>query len=492
MPWLVTEDEATTSKEALLFIHVPRCGGTSLTKHFRVLRKAIKSRPCPFKFSLAYFGYRYNRLESANFPLVTIENFYAACVFTTWVVLTAVLGPAGYTWFLLSHSIFVFCFSTFFITAPCLRSLLIRKAWLCMLRIIGANSLSRLYGGDTRGFYIHLTAPRLLHTGMVSKEVLQRVSSFAIVRNPFSRMVSVYMYNRCGPLESFSGFVRRFEKQLKHALEARAARGLTTPIEEWEIYCHALPMVDFTHDADGSQIVQYVIKQEELKSMRSSSPLPSVANLSGPLKQALLDMPHANNRKRGKPWHEFYDAETEAIVLGMYRKDFEVFGYDTSLDALRAKSAKSPGVRAPVKTHSSTNCLCNGHSSGALSAAENGSADGARNGSANGSGLRQAPETIELGAVQHSAVSPDSMNKRSASSEVALARARAASHKGSARRANDSYKPNGGKNGTAPLAAVLVVPTNDSETGASAPCNDSPETRDKPMEPSDSDDLRRV
>jgi len=36
MPWLVKPNDHSKLDEHLLFIHVPRCGGTSLTQHFDV------------------------------------------------------------------------------------------------------------------------------------------------------------------------------------------------------------------------------------------------------------------------------------------------------------------------------------------------------------------------------------------------------------------------------------------------------------------------
>lgn len=50
---------------------------------------------------------------------------------------------------------------------------------------------------------MHLTIGKLLRYGYVQPEEMDKVCSMAIVRNPYSRMVSVYMYNRYGPLESF-------------------------------------------------------------------------------------------------------------------------------------------------------------------------------------------------------------------------------------------------------------------------------------------------
>jgi len=94
-----------------------------------------------------------------------------------------------------------------------------------------------------------------------------------------------------------------------------------------------LPQHNFTHDENGKQLVRYVVRQEESKTLKGDSPASSVQNISPALKKTLMEMPHTNARKRDKPWKEYYDDETQKLVREMYAKDFEIYGYDLDLNS---------------------------------------------------------------------------------------------------------------------------------------------------------------
>ena len=347
MPWLLKSEDDDSDGNDLLFVHVPRCGGTSLTKHYKVREKSLRGRGLYHKIGLTYFFYRYRLLEHANYPFVTWENAYAVLsiliatvVFTVMPLLEndcfgsdstadpSACRPQKSAYVMWSTALFTMTCSTFVFVAPVMgRNTFVRRVYGFLVGKLlfgftsGANWLT---GCNDVGWLLHLTAEKIIRYGYVSAEQFASVNSFSIVRNPYSRMVSIYMYNRMGPLESFSHFVKEWKKKIKPF----SRRGDT---DEWNVYCHVLPQYAYTHDRDGKQIVQNIIKQEDLRSLKSDKPKEYLKHLTPVVRKALLDMPHSNKRKRPKPWQEYYDAETMKIVHDMYIRDFDQYGYEHTI-----------------------------------------------------------------------------------------------------------------------------------------------------------------
>jgi len=326
MPWLVREEEKASPKDALLFVHVPRCGGTSLSKLFKIEKRYPDS--VYNMLGLMYFFYRYRLLETTNYPWRTVENCLALIMASVAMIVFFAVDDTIAPYIMWSSASLMLLSSTFIFVAPVVgRNTFARRAYALVVGKVLCAPLANvkwLTGCNDKGWLMHLTAENMVRYDYVDRETFERVSSFAIVRNPYSRMVSVWMYNRMGPLEDFATFVRRWMRKVAHQQQRGGM------CNEWDVYCHVPPQHCFTH-SDNKQLVQCIIRQEDLKSMKSPAPAPGFDLLPEPVHQALLDMPHTNKRAKTKPWQEYYTKETMQQVLEMYGRDFAQFGYATAI-----------------------------------------------------------------------------------------------------------------------------------------------------------------
>lgn len=372
MPWLVKQVDKNSNdddmidmeknEKPLLLVHVPRCGGTSLVKHFRVIKKAKKGRNLYHRIGLTYFAYRYALLEKANFPFKTFENLYALAVITfgflLWILVPDwdIDACEGHRWCPppLAISSWVmgtitFILSTFIMNTTMARYDLTRR-FLCwcfggLLNEFSAT-IPYLHGIGSQGYLMHFTAEKMIKHKYIEPRHLDH--SFAIIRNPFSRFVSIYQYNKIGPFESFESFTKAWFKKYQRYVAKNST-------EERDVYCHVLPIHEFIFDnRTGKQLVPNVIYQEDLKIITSEEGRETdlfkakYAGLPDHVLQALIDMPHKNSRKSKKKWFEYYSQETYEMVLEMYHMDFQLFGYSMEIQ-------QRNDLQLPVKSFSSSN-----------------------------------------------------------------------------------------------------------------------------------------
>ncbi|KAG7366068.1 sulfotransferase family protein [Nitzschia inconspicua] len=348
MPWLEkgNEDES----QNLLFVHVPRCGGTSLMIAHNVPRKATVGASWFHKLGMTIFFHRYKLLESTNFPIYTSGN--AACIaclnffaYLRFAVLAKSDPVLQYmaTFFMVFFLALLIGLSFVFVAPTIARVVEIRRSYLILVHYVLCQfmeNIEYITGTNRHGYLPHLTAHKMLNYGYVTPKEMENSSTMAIVRNPYSRMVSLYMYNRFGPLETFEHFVRSWYEVMKYYRE-------TGEVEEWYTPCHVLPQFEFTH-FQGTQLVQSIVKQEELAFLVAQDTAvlavqqdSSVADLPTVVRESLLGVPHVNRRTTEKPWYEFYNQETLNLTFSMYRQDFEVFDYPVSLH-------QRPELKPPV------------------------------------------------------------------------------------------------------------------------------------------------
>lgn len=309
--------------------------------------KVMEGRSWWGKTGMRLFFHRYKKFETANFPVATWGNLAAAFLIVGGICMTLLQNNPrlqGLGGFLIATSVAFFVGLTFIFTAPTIGRLkYVRRTYLCIVHYILCRfmeSIDWCTGSNKRGYINHLTAHKMLDYGYVTPEQFQEVSSMAVVRNPYSRMVSIYMYNRFGRMESFPHFIRTWYRMMK---DYRT----TGEMEEWYTPCHAIPQFEYTHFA-GKQVVQSIVKQEELKFLKNKEDAhlaveqdSSVSNLPDAVRDALLGMPHSNKRATGKKWFEFYDQETLNLTFEMYHHDFDIFDYPVELK-------QRPDLKPPV------------------------------------------------------------------------------------------------------------------------------------------------
>lgn len=271
-------------------------------KSHNIPEKVIKSTAWYKRFGMQEFFTRYELLEKKNFPLWTEMN--AACLFI-FIIGCFLLQIRDMEYKALSitmiagSSISSLLLTYIFVAPTICRIRIVRRWYLIFVEYVICAVLANaeyVTGSNWHGYLPHLTARKIIDFEYVTEERFQEVSTLAIVRNPYARMVSIYMYNRFGPWETFSHFVRTwYDRTIKDYRE----RG---EMEEWYTPCHAIPQFEYTHDTNGTkQLVTSVVKQEELKYLKIISSTvadPSVSSSGGvdaTINMEANDDKHENN-----------------------------------------------------------------------------------------------------------------------------------------------------------------------------------------------------
>lgn len=307
--------------------------------HYDVPKKVMEGRSCWGRLGMRIFFRRYKLLESANFPWKTPTTFFSVVALAGGIYLVIEEEATPALWelgicLIVMAILFVFCL-TFLFTAPTIgRITFIRRSYLVVVDKVLCQFMESIQwctGTNKTGYMMHLTAQKLLHYGYISPEEFTDSCTMAIVRNPYSRMVSVYNYNKFGDAENFKAFVKDWHGRMYEPYRE------TCEMEEWYVPCHVIPQMEFTHSR-GCQLVRSVVKQEELKFLKTKEGEEqakqqdsTVSDLPELVRSALLGMPHTNARASSKKWFEYYDQETLDLVYDMYEKDFAVFNYSPVL-----------------------------------------------------------------------------------------------------------------------------------------------------------------
>lgn len=217
----------------------------------------------------AFFS-RYKTLERYNFPVWTSGNGFALMITILGIYFMIDTKnnyiPYNLGILLILFGVTLFILLTIVFTAPVIgRFPFIHHAYLIFVHYVLCQFMectTYCTGTNKTGYIMHLTAHKLLHTYQYVTVPQWNIScSMAIIRNPYSRMISIYTYNRFGEWETFTHFINDWYHNVCKYYRANKE------CDEWYTPCHAIPQFEYTH-YQGTQLVKSIIKQEELKYLK--------------------------------------------------------------------------------------------------------------------------------------------------------------------------------------------------------------------------------
>lgn len=153
----------------------------------------------------------------------------------------------------------------------------------------------------------HLYADEYVRNGHLTQEQFDSYFKFAVVRNPYDRIVSEYLY--------------RFQKTpFWKTPSARRFVRRSYPDDFSDTARHMVPQTRYVTDASGRVIVDRIVRFEEMG--------PALEELSEQFFGERRPLPHRNKtEKSDRRRKERLRAAIRPLVQEKYRSDFEAFGY---------------------------------------------------------------------------------------------------------------------------------------------------------------------
>ena len=174
----------------------------------------------------------------------------------------------------------------------------------------------------------HLKARDYVRLGYLTQADFDAAFKFAFVRNPWARVVSFYHHLSAG---------KTFREYVMGEFRERTWREMA-----WFVG----PQRDFIYDEAGALLVDFVGRFERLQDDfdeicrrlgRPATPLPRVNQAAdhrklywgGDLRKMLRSWRKRMTRPAPRffRYQDYYDADTRALVAGLYQVDIELFGY---------------------------------------------------------------------------------------------------------------------------------------------------------------------
>mgnify|MGYP001277468403 CR=1 FL=1 len=153
---------------------------------------------------------------------------------------------------------------------------------------------------------------------------LKKYYIFTIVRNPYDRLVSLYLFSKRGGGGADGNFALDINNQLTITLNS--FKDFIINIKnKWNICKNDLsykPMIDWIRDDNNNILTNKIVKFENLQKDMSE-----VFEKTG-LTYIDFTTNHEYKSENRKHWREYYNKELLDIVNKLYHEDFKIFNYE--------------------------------------------------------------------------------------------------------------------------------------------------------------------
>ena len=170
--------------------------------------------------------------------------------------------------------------------------------------------LEHLYGGNLQ----HMTAARL-RIVLQDDGLFQRYFKFAVVRNPWERLVSTCAWSDQKWVRGSELASTEFDRLVRELYGAfRAAKTSSRPLV---LPAHLEPQVSYVLDDRRQPMLDFTARYENLAADWERIRTRLGVNAALPVRM----------RSHHRPYREYYDEETRAMVAEIYAEDARAFDY---------------------------------------------------------------------------------------------------------------------------------------------------------------------
>jgi len=161
----------------------------------------------------------------------------------------------------------------------------------------------------------HLYAREYVEMGFVSQQDFAAFTKFAVIRHPYARMVSEYVY-RMGAVDWMAQHLPRWQaRRFESFVDTRYDDPLCDAAR------HLAPQVAYVMDADGQLMVDHLVDQSELAA--------GLAPVFSAIFGRQVALPHRNMKREAPGFtEEVLTQHQKDLIWRRYRDDFEAFGFD--------------------------------------------------------------------------------------------------------------------------------------------------------------------